>query len=444
MSKPVCLLQGPVFNRSGYGDWATTIAKSLVRYDKYDLKIVPTRWGNCQTKRFVEDLSSDEDKFLFTKFLQGELNKQPDLYIQVTIPNEFQKVGKYNIGMTAGIETTICPGQWLEGINRMDMTIGLSNHVKNVFEAAKYKKKLENGSEEVIEVKKPIEVCFWGADTNIYKKTDIIDESVNGVLSKIPEKHAFLFVGQWTHQGLYNDRKDIGNLIKTFCTSFKNFDPNNRPCLIVKTNGIGYSTVDRFDILEKINKIRYETCENPPNVYLLHGELNDVEMNSLFNHSKIICHVSFTHGEGFGHPMLLSTLSGKPLLAPNWSGHLDYLNPQNANLLPGTLVNVDKKSVNEWIIKESKWFKVSYSLAEDKFKYIYQNRNNEKVIQKAEYLRAENAEKFSLQSMDTKLWSILEKHVPQFAVENKFVLPKLKVTNESTPSKISLPKLKMQ
>ena len=256
-----------------------------------------------------------------------------------------------------------------------------------------------------------------------------------------------MFVGQWTHQGLYNDRKDIGNLIKTFCNAFKNFEPNNRPCLILKTNGAGYSTVDRFDTLERINKIRNEVSSNSPSVYLLHGELNDVEMNSLFNHPKVISHISFTHGEGFGHPMLLSTLSGKPLLAPNWSGHLDYLNPANANLLPGTLVDVDKKSVNEWIIKESKWFRVSYSLAEDKLKYIYQNRNNDKVIQKAEYLRAENAEKFCLQAMDTKLWSIMDKYVPEFATENKFVLPKLKSVGSSVASatdKLVLPKLKMQ
>jgi len=447
MSKPVCVIQGPVFNRSGYGDWATTIAKSLVRQDKYDVKILPTRWGNCQTKRFIEELKDPSDQLLFSKFLQKGLDKQPELFIQVTIPNEFQKVGKYNIGMTAGIETTACAGEWIEGINRMDLTIGLSNHVKKVFQDTKYKKKHQNGQEEVIEVTKPLEVCFWGANTEIYKKTDVIEETIDSVLSKIPEKHGFLFVGQWTHPGLYNDRKDIGNLIKTFCNAFKNFDPNNRPCLILKTNGAGYSTVDRFEILDRINKIRNSVSDNSPNVYLIHGELNDVEMNSLLNHPKVISHVSFTHGEGFGHPMLLSTLSGKPLLAPNWSGHLDYLNPTNANLLPGTLVDVDRKSVNDWIIKESKWFKVSYSLAEDKFKYIYQNRNNEKLIQKAEYLRAENAEKFSLEAMDKKLWTLLDKYVPEFATENKFVLPKLKSVNSSIANateKLTLPKLKMQ
>lgn len=444
MSKPLCLISGPVFNRSGYGDWATTVAKSIIRYDKYDVKIAPTRWGNCPSKRFLEDLTDPEDKVVASKFLQDQLNKQPDLFIQLTIPEEFQPVGKYNIGMTAGIETTICPGSWIEGVNRMNLTIGLSNHVKKTFLETKMAKQLENGQQVPIQIEKPIEVCFWGADTSVYKKTDEKSNTIEEALSKIKENNAFLFVGQWTHGGLYNDRKDIGNLIKTFCSSFKNNPEYDRPCLIVKTNGANYSTVDRFEILSKIKKIREGFGENAPNVYLLHGELNDVEMNALFNHEKILAHVSFTHGEGFGHPLLLSTLSGKPLLAPNWSGHLDYLNPKYSNLLPGTLVNVDKKSVNQWILEESKWFKVSYSLAEDKFKQLYFARKSDKFTKNSELLRQENVEKFSLQSMDKRLWQILDQYVPQFAVENKFVLPKLKpVGQPQSENKIVLPKLKV-
>jgi len=162
----------------------------------------------------------------------------------------------------------------------------------------------------------------------------------------------------------------------------------------------------------------------------------------LLNHEKIIAHVSFTHGEGYGHPLLLSTLSGKPLLAPNWSGHLDYLNPSLSNLLPGNLVDVDKKSVNQWIIKESKWFKVSYSLAEDKMKQVYFARKSDKFTKNSELLRKENMENFSMSAMDTRLWSILDKYVPRFAVENAFVLPKLKPIN-NTSTEITLPKLKI-
>lgn len=445
MSKPLCLISGPVFNRSGYGDWATAVAKSVIRYDKYDVKIAPARWGNCQSKRFLEELTDPEDKTLASKIINGALNKQPDIFIQLTIPEEFQPVGKYNIGMTAGIETTIPPGSWVEGVNRMNLTIGLSNHVKKTFSEIKMAKQLENGQQVPIQVEKPIEVCFWGADTNIFKKTDEKIEPVENALSNIKESSAFLFIGQWTHGGIYNDRKDIGNLIKTFCNAFKNNNQNDRPCLIIKSSGASYSTVDRFEIISKIKKVREEVGENAPNVYLLHGELTEPEMNALLNHEKVIAHVSFTHGEGYGHPLLLATLSGKPLLVSNWSGHLDYLNQSLANLLPGNLVEVDKKSVNQWIIKESKWFKVSYSLAEDRMKQVYFARKSDKYTKNAEYLRKENAEKFSMTAMDKRLWSILDQYVPQFAVENAFVLPKLKpiVSNNTTETKLSLPKLKI-
>ena len=446
MSKPLCLIQAPFFTRSGYGDWANAVGKSILRYDKFDVKIVPTRWGNCQTKRYIENLDAEE-QLLASKILNGNLDKQPDLYIQITIPNEFQKVGKYNIGMTAGIETTICSGEWLEGLNRMDLNIGLSNHVKKVFNETKMTKTHNDGRKENIENKKPMEVCFWGADTSKYFKTDVIPQTVNDALSGIEERFAFLFVGQWTHEGLYNDRKDIGNLVKTFLKAFKNSQKNNRPCLIIKTSGTNFSVTDRYEMANKLNLIKKEVGgDELPNVYLLHGELSDEEMNGLFNHPKVKCHISFTHGEGFGHPMLLSTLSGKPLLAPEWSGHLDYLNPSLSTFLPGTLTQVDRKSSNDWILKESSWFKVSYSLAEDRMKNMF-FQYNENVLKKAEYLRKENSEKFSLQAMDTKLWSILDKYVPQFAVENKFILPKLKkvesTVTEPASQKISLPKLKM-
>ena len=163
MSKPLCLISGPVFNRSGYGDWATTVAKSLIRQNKYEIKIAPTRWGACPSKRFLEDLTDPEDKLVANCILQGNLNKQPDLFIQLTIPEEFQAVGKYNIGMTAGIETTISPGSWIEGINRMNLTIGLSEHVKKVFLDTKMVKQHENGKKEPIQIDKPIEVCFPAA-----------------------------------------------------------------------------------------------------------------------------------------------------------------------------------------------------------------------------------------------------------------------------------------
>jgi hypothetical protein len=298
MSKPLCVIQGPVFNRSGYGDLATDLARSIIRYDKYDVKIAPTRWGGCPSKVSDTDITSEEDKKLFGHFLNAPLQKQPDLFVQISIPNEFQAIGKYNIGITAGIETTAASGQFIEGLNRMNMNIVTSNHVKKVFESAQYQKQYENGKVEPLKSEKPLEVCFWGADTSIYKKTDEKVQSVEDVMSTIPEKFAFLFVGQWTHGGLFTDRKDIANLIKVFSETFKNAKPENRPCLIIKTNGANFSKIDRDDILKKIKKVQSLVGDNVPNVYLIHGELSPVEMNALFNHEKVKVHINFTHGEG--------------------------------------------------------------------------------------------------------------------------------------------------
>lgn len=432
MNKPLCVIEAPVFNRSGYGDLSTDIAKSILRYGKFDLKIAATRWGSCPSKMFGDDLINEEDKQLSSFLLNGQLNKQPDLYIKISIPNEFQPHGKYNIGITAGIETTVPSGDFVEGMNRMNLNIVTSNFVKSVFENANYQKQFENGTVQPLKVEKPMEVCFWGANTKVYKKTNEICESVKDVLDNIPETFAYLFVGQWTHGGVYNDRKDIGNLIKTFLNAFKN-KKNPRPCLVLKTSGTNFSKVDKDDILKKLKVIYDEVGGDLPNVYLLHGELNDVEMNSLFNHPKIKAHINFTHGEGFGHPLLLASLSGKPIFVSRWSGHLDFLNSKYCNFFEGSVKLIGPESVNQWLVKEGSWFYVAYSLAEEKIKNFYYSPDKN-IVENAEKLAEENSKKFSIEEMDKTLHAILDKYVPQFSVEQNIVLPKLK--------KIELPKLK--
>ena len=373
MNKPLCVIQAPVFSRSGYGDWSREVAKSVLRYGKYDLKIATTKWGNNPIKRFQDDLDFNDplNLALFDKMLKEPLNRQPDLFIQISIPNEFKPIGKYNIGMTAGIETTAAAGEWIEGLNKMDMNVVTSRHSKKVFDDADYTKEFQDGSgrKEQLRSTKPMEVCFWGANTDIYKITDQKVDSVEKVMSTIPEQYAFLFVGQWTHDHPFFDRKDIGNLIKTFLNAFK--DRPNKPCLILKTSGTNYSKMDKDAILKKIRIVESQVQGDLPKIYLIHGELNDVEMNALFNHEKVKCHISFTHGEGFGHPLLLASLSGKPLLVSDWSGHLDFLSTNKDCLLPGRVELIPAGSANQWLIKESAWFNVSYSLAEERMKQYY-------------------------------------------------------------------------
>lgn len=435
MSKPVCILQSPLFTRSGYGEWSMAMAKSLLRYDKFDLRIAPTRWGACPSKNSAEEITDEVEKELFNRILRQPLTKQPELFIQITIPSEYQTPAKYNIGMTAGIETTIPSGEWIEGLNRMNVNFVLSKFVKEVFEKANFVKQHQNGQKEEIKLRKPMEVVNWGANTKIYRKTDEIVPSIENELSIIKEDFCFLFVGQWTHGSTYGDRKDIGMLIKTFLETFKNV--KNKPALILKTSGATFSKIDKYDCLSKINYIKYEVGGDLPNVYLLHGELSDVEMNALFNHKKVKCHVSFTHGEGYGHPLLLAALSGKPVMASDWSGHLDFLNKENAYLLRGEVKPISSESVNQWLIKESSWFYVDYEKAKEKF--LGMITNYDRLLKKSEESVEKLVENFNESAIDKQFHAMLDKHVPEFAVEKKIVLPKLKKIELPKISKIQTP-----
>ena len=141
------------------------------------------------------------------------------------------------------------------------------------------------------------------------------------------------------------------------------------------------------------------------------------------NHPKIKAHVSFTHGEGYGRPLLEASLSGKPVITSDWSGHKDFLN-ENAVLLPGEVKNVHPSAVNEWIIKESSWFTVNYSLAARNLNDVFENYS--KYLAKSEKLAKENSEKFSLDRMQKELDSLLTKSLPVFPKKQQIVLPKLK------------------
>lgn len=428
MSKPICVLQSPIWTRSGYGDWALAVAKSLLRYNKFDLMLAPTVWGSCSKKNLDTEINDPEGRELLGRIIRQNLTRQPEVFIQMTIPNEFQTPAKFNIGMTAGIETTVPRPEWLEGLNRMNVNFVTSQHAKDVFVGANYNKKLPNGMIEPLTAKSPIEVLFWGADTRIFKKTDEKQVTVEDAMAAVKEPWAFLFVGQWTAGNMDADRKAIGWLIKTFLETFANND--NPPALILKTSGAQLCVMDKYECLNKVNDVTamVQTAlpnAKLPNVYVLHGELNETEMNALYNHEKVKAHVSFTHGEGFGHPLLLASLSGKPVITPKWSGHLDFLNPKYAKFFDGKLVPIPEAAINDWFVKDARWFDVDYKEAGKLMKNIYQNYDDN-LLANYEKLRTENMEKFSMQAMDTALHGLLDKYVPKFAIEEPIKLPTLK------------------
>ena len=440
MSKPLCLVTAPVATRSGYGAHSRDVCRALIKLDRYDVRIWNVRWGSTPMNALIKD--DPNDKIIIDKLIDNpNLPRQPDIHIHIVIPNEFQPMAKYNIGITAGLEMTVCPPQWIEGMNRMNMNIVPSTFVKNIMSTIAYDVQDEQTKQKKGELKneKPIEVLFEGTDTNIYKKTNEFSKELLEELKKVDDTFNFLYVGHWLAGGLGKDRKDTGMLLKVFFETFKNM--KKQPGLIMKTSGAGFSVLDREDILKKIEEIKHSIDGKLPNVYFFHGDFTDDEMNQLYNHPKVKAHITLTHGEGFGRPLLEATISQKPVIAPNWSGHVDFLTKNLAVLLDGELQNVEKGAVPDDMLTEgAQWFTVNYQQTSAVMKDVY--KNYRKYTLNAKKLGVVNRSKFSLDAMTQKLGKILDKYVPEFPKEVQLNLPKLKKVGSSETPKIKLPKLK--
>ena len=415
------MISCPIDTYSGYGARSRDVVKAIIKMDKYDVQIIPQRWGNTRWG-FIED-HEENWGFLNQYLFQPKPNTQypkPDIWMQITIPNEFMPQGHYNIGMTAGIESTLCKPEWIEGCNRMNMVLGSSNFTFKALKNSKYKKKLNAHSKVVdtVELNPNVktEVIFEGYDENIYKKTnEILD------LPEIRESFCFLAVGHWIKGNFGHDRKNMGVLIKTFLETFKN--KQNQPALILKTsNGIA-SHIDRNNVLKKINTIKKTVKGKLPKIYVIHGDLLDEEMNQLYNHPKVKCMVSTTKGEGFGRPLLEFTQSKKPIISSGWSGLSDFLSPELSLLVGGKLNPVDKSAQNDWLIEGAQWFDIDVVMLNSFLKTMYKNYN--KFLPNAKKQGNVIKENFTFDKMKEKLEQVLKENVIEAPKQVSLELPKI-------------------
>ena len=342
--KPLCVVSCPIDTFSGYGARSRDFVKGLIKSkgEEWDIKILPQRWGDCPWNFLPQD---DPLRQRFTP----NLKERPDIWIQITVPNEFQSIGKFNIGISAGIETTIYPGDFIEGSNRMDLNLVSSEHSKQVALATVFEKRDDkNNVVGQVKIEKPIEVLFEGLDLDKYYK----NPQNSGILKDIKEDFCFLYTGHWLRGNLGEDRKNTALLVKTFLETFKG-PGKKKPALVMKTNHVNYSLLDREEILKRINRIKDNFTDNLPNIYIIHGEMTDDEMNQLNNDNKVKAFVSFTKGEGYGRPLAEAAITGKPVITTNWSGHIDFIRPEYNVLIGGELKNVHESSANQFLLKDS-------------------------------------------------------------------------------------------
>ena len=302
------LVKCPVLSRSGYGEHARFVLRSLRHHeDKFDIYIENTNWGHTgwlfsdtEERRWLDNVVSK------TATHSSEAG-QYDLSLQVTIPNEWQTLAPVNVGITAGIETTQIAPEWITKAQVVNKIITISDHSKRVYEGTSYTAVNNNTGETINDFK-----CVTPIDVVHYPVREYEPKDIN---LELTTDFNFLVVAQWA------PRKNLDNTIKWFVEEFVDQEVG----LIIKTNVANNSIIDRHETEKRIKNILAPYEKRKCKIYLLHGDMTDEEMVSLYRNPKIKALVSLTHGEGFGLPIFEAAYNELPVMVPDWSGHIDFL-----------------------------------------------------------------------------------------------------------------------
>jgi len=419
------VISSPVATQSGYGHHAREIITNIIeRKDtKWDIKLLSMPWGHTP---FTYPISDDWKR----RIIPLPLQYQPDIFIQITVPTEFQPIAKLNIGVTAGTEGDICPAEWIDCINRMQIVVVPSKFTKEVFENT------AKASNKLITCKLIVVPEYFNEETYSNKAESAINaKDLIADLNDIPESFAYLSVGHWLQGNIGEDRKNISGVIYSFLNTFKN--TKDKPALVLKTSGATYSVMDRMDIENRISQI----IEQPifqnaklPNIYVVHGDLTDDEMNALYNHPKIKAMYSLTKSEGFGRPLLEFATTGKPMIVPLHSGQSDFLPADFVVEVKGNLTPIHPSAQNEFLINGAKWFTPDYGYAQNLLKEVFTKYKN--YLDNGKRLRYHVNQSFTKSAVQAEydnLMVLVDEFESKIPKPVELTLPKL--------NKLELPKL---
>ncbi len=395
--KTKILVVGPALTRSGYGEQTRYALRALrSQEDMFDIYLQPLKWGQTGWVPEYDEEKQWLDNLIEKTIAHSQQNRTFDVSLQVTIPNEWKAYAPINIGYTAGMETTLISSEWITAINGMNKVIVISNHSKNTMESTKYVDS-DNAEQQDswLTTKTDIEVVNYPVKTY---------ESLPEISLNLEYDTNFLAVAQWS------PRKNIENTIKWFVEEFHNDEVG----LILKSNLSKNCLMDREACEGQLKALlsgmpKDRKCK----VYLLHGDMSDAEMHSLYSHEKVSAFVAIPHGEGYGLPIFEAAYSGLPVVSVGWSGQLDFLCNENGREnfynVAFDIAQVPKEVV--WptvIIEESGWANAREQSYKENIRQCYEDiQNNAGHVAAAETYASEIHERFEQSKMYDKFVSAL-------------------------------------
>lgn len=308
------LVKGPAFSRSGYGEQTRFALRSLrSREDLFDIYLINIPWG--RTGFIAED---DEERAWLDHLLHktiafAQRGAQCMCSLQITIPNEWEKIAPIDIGFTAGMETTKVAPEWIEKGNLMDKIIVVSNHSKKVYESTVYQVRNQATGEEIPDFRCTTPIGVANYPVRLYEP-DPIDLELSTDFN-------FITVAQM------GPRKNIANTLKWFIEEFHDEEVG----LIMKTNAANDSIMDRHHTQKLLQNMIAPYPDKKCKIYFVHGSLTAENLTWLYQHPKIKSLVSISHGEGFGLPLFEAAYNGLPIITALWSGQNDFLFARNKN-----------------------------------------------------------------------------------------------------------------
>lgn len=370
------VIRGPVMTQSGYGVHARQFVKYAMKKKDWDVSFQVTPWGITPWQ-----IDTDDPVIKFITERTTTNNTRYDLSIQIQLPNEWDpNLASKNIGVSAVVETDRCNPSWVQCCNRMDAVIFPSSFTEKVvtntgtLTTASY----------VINESFPEE---FEDDCHIDLE---LDTDFN-----------FLVYGQITGDNADTDRKNFFYTMRWLCEEFKN---NKDVGIVVKTNAGKNTLIDRQitdQMLQKLlNFVRKDY--KAPRVHLVHGNLKNSEVGGLYVHPQIKCLVSATRGEGYGLPILEAAAQGLPVIATNWSGHLDFMNRGNFIKLEYDMINVPEQKVdNQIFMSGTKWANVKEDDFKKKVRKFYKSHKTPKDW--ANSLKTKIRKDFSQSAIEEKM-----------------------------------------